>query len=253
MIAAAVASPTAGGEQKKWLLRGCRFGQEERALAEVVQQQRWQHKREPRHANRALSKVSHVGVQRLAARDHQKDRAEHGEPVPPMVAEERECVSRIDRRENDRLTCQGHEPEHRDDGEPRHHDRAKQSPDTMRAVALDREHGNQNHNRDRHDVRIEQRCRELEPLDGSENGDRRSDHAVAVEQRRTEYAHQDESRPVRAAPIVLRQQSGQRQNATFTLVVGTHHDGDVLDRDHQQQRVDDERQDAQHVLVRHGH
>ena len=48
-------------------------------------------------------------------------------------------------------------------------------------------------------------------------------------------------------------QCGQRQDAALALVVGAHDDHDVFDRDHEQQGIDDERQDTKHVLVRRRH
>ena len=81
------------------------------------------------------------------------------------------------------------------DDEPHDHDRAEQAADTVRAVPLNREHPDQDHDGDRHHVRVEQWRRDLEPLDRAEHRDRRRDHAVAVEQRRAEDAHQDEHRP----------------------------------------------------------
>ena len=95
MIAAAVASTTSGSSAQPGASRknGCSaaagFVQQQRALAEVVQQQRRQHQREPREADRPLAEVPHVGVQRLAAGDDEEDRAEHGEAVPAVLAEER--------------------------------------------------------------------------------------------------------------------------------------------------------------------
>ena len=62
-------------------------------------------------------------------------------------------------------------------------------PTRCGAVPLDREHRDQDDDRDRHDVRIEQRRRDLQALDGAEDGDRRRDHAVAVQQRGAEDAH----------------------------------------------------------------
>ena len=94
----------------------------------------------------------------------------------------------------------------------------------------------------------------FEPFDRAEHGDRRRDHAVAVEQRRAEHAEQHQHRAAAPAPSGRGgHQRGQREDAAFALVVGAHHDRDVLDRDDEQQRVDDERQHAEHVLVRRRH
>ena len=45
-------------------------------------------------------------------------------------------------------------------------------------------------------------------------------------------------------------QRHQRQDAAFALVVGPEHDQDVLDRDDQDQRPQDQRQDAEDVVAR---
>ena len=61
----------------------------------------------------------------------------------------------------------------------------------------------------------------------------------------------------RAAPPTAPRAAGderrQGQDAAFALVVRAHHDRDVLDRDDEQQRVDDQREHAQHVVVRRRH
>jgi hypothetical protein len=86
MMAAAVARPKwqqspSRCKQEKWLFRRCRILQQESALAEVIQQKRWQYKCEPRKANRTLPEVSHIRVQGFAPGDYQKDRTEHREAV----------------------------------------------------------------------------------------------------------------------------------------------------------------------------
>ena len=52
---------------------GVGMGEHQRALSEIVQQQRWQHQTEPRRLNRLAAEVAEIGIQRLAARDRQKD------------------------------------------------------------------------------------------------------------------------------------------------------------------------------------
>ena len=59
------------------------------------------------------------------------------------------------------------------------------------------------------------------------------------------------TRPGATCPA--RDQRGQGEHAALPLVVCSHYDQDVLDRDHQDEGVDDERQDAKHVLVRRWH
>ena len=53
--------------------------EQQRALTEVIQQQRGPHEREPCEPHRLLAEVAHVGVQRLAAGDREEHRAEDRE------------------------------------------------------------------------------------------------------------------------------------------------------------------------------
>ena len=90
----------------------------------------------------------------------------------------------------------------------------------------------------------------LEPLDRAEHRDGRRDHAVAVEQRGAEDAQQHQRASARApAWLARRQQRGQREDAALAVVVGAHDEREVLDRDDQHQRPEDERQDAEHVRL----
>ncbi len=81
---------------------GPRLEQQQRALAQVVQDQRRQHQGEPRQTDGLPAEVSHVGIERFPAGDHQEDRPEHGEPDKAVVAEERDRVPRIEGAEDGR-------------------------------------------------------------------------------------------------------------------------------------------------------
>ena len=169
--------------------------------------------------------------------------------MPSVRAKERERVTRVDRGEHHGVI---HEPDHAKDGdhqEPADHDWTEESADAVSAVPLNREDPDEDGHRDRHDVGLEQGRGDLEPFDRAEHRDGRRDHAVAVEQRRAEDAQQDEQRPAWSTSGSGRKQCGQRQDAAFALVVRPHHDGDVLDGDDEEQRIDDQRQHAEDVLV----
>src|SRR5438132_9016352 len=91
----------------------------------------------------------------------------------------------------------------------------------------------------------------MKPFDRRQHGDRRRDHAVAVQQRRPEEAEPYE----RAAPAAVRggaavrdYERQQRQHAALAAIVGAHHDGEVLDTDDDRERPEDERQQAQYGL-----
>ncbi|MNO43731.1 hypothetical protein D3C76_339590 [compost metagenome] len=92
--------------------------------------------------------------------------------------------------------------------------------------------------------------RQLEPLNRREHRDSRGDHAVPVEKCRTEEAKQNEyfthSRIGGCRPTG---QCRQRHDPAFTLVVGAQNEQHVLDRDHPDQRPEDQRQNAQHAIV----
>ena len=117
----------------------------------------------------------------------------------------------------------------------------------MRAELLDDEDADDDRHRQRQDVGLEQRRRDVQPFNRAEHGDRRRDHAVAVQQRRAEDAQQHERGL--AAPGPFGQKRRQREDAPLALVVGPHHDHDVLDGDDDDQRVQDQREDAQDVFV----
>ncbi len=56
----------------------------ERALAEVVEDERRHDEREPREADGPRAEVAHVGVERLAAGDGEDDGAEHERAAGPV-------------------------------------------------------------------------------------------------------------------------------------------------------------------------
>ncbi len=73
---------------------------QERGLPGVAQEQCRQHDRVPGPADRPLTEVAHVGVQRLSAGDAQKYAAEHQKAAAAGVAQESDRVARIERDEH---------------------------------------------------------------------------------------------------------------------------------------------------------
>ena len=237
-----------------------RLEQEQCALAEVIHDQRGEHQREPGHPDGTLPEMPHVRIQRFPTRDDEKHRAKHGESDEAVVEEERHGMTWVEGTEHRWKSCRPHDAEHGEGDKPDHHDRAEQPSQSVGPVLLDHEQADQDGDGNRHHVRLEQRRRDLEALDRAEHGHRRRNHAVAVEQRGAEDTESDEYRSADCKPWCsgvsagpARNQRGQCEHTTFALVVGTHHDRDVLDRDDEDQRVDDERQHAEHVLVRRWH
>jgi len=128
------------------------------------------------------------------------------------------------------------------------------------AVSLNHEEADEDRHGGRHDIRLEQRRDDFQTLDGAEHRDGGRDHAVAIEERGPEDSQGNQNGAPDGEPCCAPARAGasrherrQGQHAAFALVVRAHHDRDVLDRDDEQQRIDDERQHAENVVVRGRH
>ena len=144
-----------------------------------------------------------------------------------------------------------HDAQHGQHGEPEQHDGAKQPADPRGAAALDHEHADQDHDGDRQHVGGKQRRHGLEPFDGAQHRDGGGDHAIAVEHGGAEDAKQDEPAPAAHGDAPQRRgQGSQREDAAFAVVVGAQDKGHVFERDHDEQRPEDEREHAEHVVRR---
>ena len=135
MTVAVVASMTSGmpaqsgTEVEERVLDGVRMREQQRALAEVVEQQRRQHERVPGQPDRPPAEVAHVGVQRLAAGDGQHDRAPSDEEaVHAVLDHEGDRVVGVERATGPRgAWTMLMDAEHGQRGEPQHHDRPEDS------------------------------------------------------------------------------------------------------------------------------
>ena len=156
-------------------------------------------------------------------------------------------MERVHRGEDPRLRCDPRCPDRRDAEKPYQRCRSEDRADPGRATALDQEEREEDQNRDRHHVVSEPRRGDLEPLDGAQNRDRGRDHAVAVEERRAEEPERDECR---GPPGRGTQERHEGEDASLAAVVGLHDEGEVLEDDHQQERPQHQRQDAEDVRRR---
>jgi hypothetical protein len=241
-------------QQVERVLRGRRIFQQQRALSEVVEQQRRQHDGTPVDADRPRAEVPHVGVQRLAAGHDQEHRAEHEVAVPPGLGEELDGVERIDGGQHRRIARDLQRPEHRQDREPEQGDRPEHGTDTGRAEPLAGEQRDEDGDRDRHDVGLQHRRRHAQAFHRAKDRDGRRDDAVTVQERGAEHAEQDEQRSLGASRGRDRRgQRGQGEDAALAVVVGTQHEDEVLERDDDDQGPEDQREDAEHVGGRRRH
>src|SRR5207244_639989 len=139
--------------------------------------------------------------------------------------------------------------QHPDDGEPDEHHRPEHGPDAGGPATLHQEQTDQDHERHGDDPRGQRRRRDLEPLDGAEHRDRRRQCAVRVQERRPKDAEDDHEasrrQPPRQAAAV--DECHQGEHAPFALVVRPDDHDVVLDRHHDHQGPEHERQYAEHV------
>ena len=229
------------------LLDRQRLVQDQRALAEIVEDEPGQDEGEPGDADRQAAEVAHVGVERLGSRHRQHDGAQRHEGLRARDLEEAERAERVERLEHARVLDDLVEAEHAQDREPGQHDRPEQLADHRRPPALDQEQRHQHHGGERHDVGREGGRGGLQPLDRREHRDRGGDQPVAVEQRQAGDREPDD-RLAQGAALGSRprRQRAERQHAALAPVVRAHDQQHVLHRDDQDQRPEDERERAQH-------
>jgi hypothetical protein len=150
-------------------------------------------------------------------------------------------VERVERLEDFRGPQDAAHAQDRQHHEPDQHDRPEYRADRRRAAVLDAEQCQQDADRDRDHVRLEPRRGEIEALDRAEHRDRRRDRAVAVQQRAAEQSHADQRIAQRAGlGLAWVEQRDKRDDPAFAAIVGPHHDQQILDRDDDDQRPEDQ-------------
>ena len=119
---------------------------------------------------------------------------------------------------------------------PDDHHGAEELADALGPAALDEEEAEENRARDRDDVLLEARRLGADPFDRGEHADRGRDHPVAVEQRRAcDDEERDEADGSTATAHALRREGEEGEDAALALVVGAHHEDEVLHGHHERQ------------------
>ena len=131
------------------------LGDQQRALAEIVEQQGGQDEGEPDLADRLAAEVPQVRVQRLAAGGDEKHGVEDEVPGPAVVEEELNGVPGIDRQQYLRRLQNAPHAEQRKHREPDQRQRPEHRAHRRRAVALHREQREQDHHRDRNHILVQ--------------------------------------------------------------------------------------------------
>jgi len=91
---------------------------------------------------------------------------------------------------------------------------------------------------------------EQEPLDRGEDGDRRSDHPVADDQRDPEVGQGGDEGRLPAASEQRRENLAEHDRAALAVLAEAHREPGVLDGHQQDQRPDDQREHAEDVRLR---
>ncbi len=224
-----------------------RIGQHLGALPEVIDQQRGQHETEPGDLDRLASEMAEVGIERLAAGDDEEYQPERDQADMAVGDQERHRMDRIDRRQHARIVANVQEPRRRDGDEPGHHDGREEARHPRGPAALRREQSEQDHDGQRHDIVLGAGGDELEPLDRREHRDRGRDDGITEEHRGPDDTQDEDQR--RPPAERARRQRRERERAALPVVVGIEQQQHVLDRDHHNQRPQDEREHAQHRLA----
>ena len=122
--------------QVERVAHGGRVGQQQRALAKVVQRQRRHHDGKPGHADRAPAEVPHVRVQGLAAGHAQHHGAEDDEGDARLRQDEFQRVVGVQRQQDGRMVRDAVQARCRNHNEPQHHHRPEPAPYAGRAAFL---------------------------------------------------------------------------------------------------------------------
>ena len=224
---------------------------EQGPLPEVVQEQRHPDEAEPVDLDRPLAEMSHVRVERLSSRRDKEDGTENEKSVEAVSRKEVERVGRIDRGEHGRVADDPGDAQDRESAEPDEHDRPEHGTDPAGPVSLEEKEADEDADRDRHDEFRERRGRDLETLDCAQDGDRGRDDAVAVEERRSEETERhDEASESGSLTAFLVDQTHEGQDSSLPPVVHPQHVDVIFESDHDHERPEDQRQDAENVGVR---
>jgi hypothetical protein len=141
------------------------IGQHQRALAEIVDQQRRQHEIKPRGLDRLAPEMTQIRIERFTAGDREEYRAQRHHSDRPVRQQELDSIQRIDRGQHRRIVADMDNAHDCEATEPDDHDRSERRCHPRGTAALNGEQHHQDKNRQRHYVMHELRCRELEAFD----------------------------------------------------------------------------------------
>ena len=230
----------------EWIFKRMRVGQQQSALAEIVEHQAGQHDCEPGQPNRTPAEMSHVGVHGFAPGHGQEGRSQNREAhLGAGVDHEADGVQRVEGGQDGRGPNDAVNAQNTDRDEPEQHDRAEHAADEAGAAALHQEQGHQHHHGDGQNRGSERGRIHLQSLDGGKHRNGRGDGAVPVEQRRADQTQNEQcSAPGAGDGFPGPQQRQHGHDAAFPPVVGAQDQDRVFQRDDEDERPEDDRHGA---------
>ena len=141
-------------------------------------------------------------------------------------------------------------PHRGDDDEPEGGDRGEEARHAGGAAVLHREQARQHRDGGGNDVGLESGVDDLQSLDRREHRDCRRNHGVAEKEGGADHA--EEEHETALAPKRVLHERHQGQDAAFALVVRLHQQIDVFEGDDDDERPQQQRHDAEHVLAGNG-
>ena len=212
-----------GRQQEERILQRFGMREQQRALAEIIQQQGRQYHAVPRQPYRSATEMAHVGIQGLTAGDRQHHRTESEKSLMGMGDDQIDGIQRIDGIQHGGIGDDLTQAEYCECREPQTHHRAEPHADRASAAFLDPEQRGQDRGGGGNHRRAEMRRDDFHAFDRAQHGNRWRDHAVAKEQcggkdpEHADYPH--------AAFGVLERvgdQCEQGETAAFAAIVGAH-------------------------------
>ena len=168
--------------------------EDERALSEVIEVERWGGDGEPGAADGKAAELTHIGVERLRSGDAEDYGSEGEVGEGGFALKEGNRVNWGDGFQDFGSFGEANGPENSNDDEPKEHDGAEDDADPTGAEFLDGEEGDENEERDGDDEFGEARRHQTEAFDRGEYGDRGGDHAIAVKEGGADHSEEHEER-----------------------------------------------------------
>ena len=154
----------------------------------------------------------------------------------------KECepMERRERSEDFRMAADVKYSEAGQGRKPNHHDWTEKFADDTRTAPLNRKQREENGAGQGHDDRREPRAGDCEALNRTENRNRRCDHPIAIQKRSADHRQQGHPGYFAAARSrcakALRNNGQQGKDPALAVVLCTHYKGQILDRDHHDER-----------------